>query len=58
MPVREANRRAFIAGLGSAAAWPLVARGQAGRVYRIAWVHPSAPISDLTENSSGARRAY
>jgi putative ABC transport system substrate-binding protein len=28
MPVTGTNRRAFIAGLGSAAAWPVVARGQ------------------------------
>jgi putative ABC transport system substrate-binding protein len=28
MPLDPTNRRAFIAGLGSAAAWPLVARGQ------------------------------
>ena len=54
------KRRTFIAGLGGAAAWPVVARGeQAGRVYRIAWVHPSVPISDLTENSSSqAYRAF
>jgi putative ABC transport system substrate-binding protein len=28
MPVGRTNRRTFIAGLGGAAAWPLVARGQ------------------------------
>ena len=28
MLVGQTNRRAFIAGIGSAAAWPTVARGQ------------------------------
>jgi putative tryptophan/tyrosine transport system substrate-binding protein len=47
------NRREFIAALGGAATWPLVARGQqAGQPYRIAWVTPSAPIAELTEKSS------
>jgi putative ABC transport system substrate-binding protein len=33
------NRRAFIAGLGGAAAWPVVARGlQPGKVYRIGFI--------------------
>ena len=36
MPVRGPNRRAFIAGLASAAAWPLMALAQQpGRVRRI-----------------------
>ena len=34
MPVDRMNGRAFIAGLGSAAAWPLVARGQPGERMR------------------------
>jgi putative ABC transport system substrate-binding protein len=46
------KRRAFIAALGSAAAWPVVVRGEARRVYRIAWIHPSAPISELSESSA------
>ncbi len=37
------KRRAFIAGLGGAAAWPLVARGQsADKVWRVGYLSPSS----------------
>jgi putative ABC transport system substrate-binding protein len=32
------KRRTFIAGLGSAAAWPVVARGQTGKTHRIGFL--------------------
>ena len=41
MPDGQTNRRAFIATLGGAAVWPLVARAQQpGRTYRIAFFIP------------------
>jgi putative tryptophan/tyrosine transport system substrate-binding protein len=46
------RRRAFIAGLGSAAAWPVVARGQgAAKVARIGvlWPNPPATFEFLRE---------
>jgi putative ABC transport system substrate-binding protein len=51
------RRRTFIAALGSAAAWPVVALAQRpARVDRIAVVHPSLPITELTETGiSGFR---
>src|ERR1044071_2188747 len=44
LPLR---RRAFIAGLGGAAAWPMVARGQQPKAAHIGWLTtgPSADVS-------------
>jgi putative ABC transport system substrate-binding protein len=37
------RRRAFIAGLGGAAAWPVVARGQQTKVWRVGFLTPAFP---------------
>jgi putative ABC transport system substrate-binding protein len=47
MPVGRANRRTFIAALGSAAAWPVVARGQQpGKLPTIGFVGPNTSALD------------
>jgi putative ABC transport system substrate-binding protein len=46
------RRREFIAFIGAGAMLPLVARAQQStKVYRIALLHPSHPVSELTEHS-------
>jgi putative tryptophan/tyrosine transport system substrate-binding protein len=44
------RRREIVAFLGAVVAWPLAAGAQpAGKVYRIAVVHPAMPVGDMTE---------
>src|SRR5271165_2487384 len=42
------NRRAFIVGLGGAAAWPVVARGQqrADKIWRVGYLSPGTSASN------------
>jgi putative ABC transport system substrate-binding protein len=40
------RRREFIAGLGSAAAWPMVARGEESKLPTIGFVGPNTPVLD------------
>jgi len=48
------RRREFIAGLMFAAAMGRAQAQQTGKVYRIAFAHPTAPVTDLTQTSRGS----
>jgi putative tryptophan/tyrosine transport system substrate-binding protein len=48
------RRRDFIAGLMIAAATGRAQAQQTGKVYRIAFAHPTAPVTDLTQTSRGS----
>src|SRR5215468_9154131 len=48
------RRRDFIAGLMFAAAMGRAQAQQTGKVYRIAFAHPTAPVADLNQASRGS----
>ena len=48
------RRRDFIAGLMFAATMGRARAQQTGKVYRIAFAHPTAPVTDLTQTSRGS----
>ena len=54
------RRREFIAALGGAAAWPLVARGQKplGKIRRLGVLQPGAPPDPLVEAMQGRLREF
>ncbi len=48
------RRRDFIAGLMFAAAMGRAQAQQTGKVYRIAFAHPTAPVADINQASKGS----
>src|SRR6516162_7297695 len=48
------RRREFVAGLMFAAVTGRAQAQQTGKVYRIAFAHPTAPVTDLTQTSRGS----
>ena len=54
MPIGQTNRRAFIAGLGGAAVWPLVARAQQGPMPIVGLIDLHAPNRAVDYGGYGA----
>src|SRR5712672_2276869 len=55
----QMRRRDFITALGTAATWPLAARAQQPtKMKRIAFVHPSNKVSELSVSGSRSFRAF
>src|SRR6266571_7806487 len=55
----QMRRRDFIAALGTAATWPIVARAQQpAKMKRIAFVHPSNKVSEISVSGRPYYRAF